>query len=161
MNGISASQFDPDGSMTRAMLVTVLWRYAEKPDAGENSFTDVRAGQWYTEAVGWAANNGVVNGVGNNRFDPMGNITREQMAAILYRYATGIGVDTAARSSLDAFPDGASVSGYARDALSWCIARGIINGTVLGGRSYLDPQGKATRAQVATILTRYIQNVVE
>ena len=161
MNGISSNQFAPEGAMNRAMLVTVLWRYAGSPSEGTNSFADVPQGLWYTQAVAWAAQNGIVNGIGSNRFDPMGNITREQMAAILYRYAGRMGIDTSARSDLGAFPDSGRVSGYASDALSWCLAKGIINGNVMGSRSYLDPQGNATRAQVATILMRFIQNVIE
>ena len=90
--------------MTRAMLVTVLWRYAGRPEAGKNPFTDVPAGQWYTEAVTWAAENGVVSGVGNGRFAPNGNITREQMASILFRYAKLTGLDTSKRGESCGLP---------------------------------------------------------
>ena len=161
MNGVGSSQFDPEGSMTRAMLVTVLWRYVGSPEEWSNSFRDVRAGQWYTQAVSWAAKNGIVNGTSPTTFDPEGNITREQMAAILYRYANWKTLDTSARRDFAGFPDANRVSGYATDALSWCIARGIINGSNENGRDYLLPQGNATRAQVATILMRFIQNVAE
>lgn len=161
MNGVGNSMFEPESSMTRAMLVTVLWRYAGSPAEGTNTFVDVKPNQWYTQAVAWAAKYGVVNGVGHGMFEPDGNVTREQMAAILYRYANGVGIDTSARGNLAAFPDRNQVSSYAVDALSWCNAMGIIGGTKEGGVDYLDPQGFATRAQVATILMRYIEKVVK
>ncbi len=157
MNGTGNNQFEPESSMTRAMLVTVLWRYAVEPLEGENSFTDVPAGQWYTEAVAWAAHNGIVGGVGDNKFDPNGNITREQMAAILFRYANLLGIDTGARADLGTFPDSGEVSAYAADAIKWAVAEGLLNGS--DGR--LLPQGKATRAQVAAILMRFIENAIE
>ena len=144
--------------MTRAMLVTVLWRYAGRPEAGKNPFADVPAGQWYTEAVTWAAENGVVSGVGNGRFAPNGNITREQMASILFRYAKLTGLDTSKRGELAGFPDEGQVSSWAREALSWAVGEGIISGTAEGGRTILKPQGNATRAQVASILMRFIRN---
>ncbi|MGM9524109.1 MAG: leucine-rich repeat protein [Faecousia sp.] len=157
MNGVGDGQFDPEGSMTRAMLVTVLWRFEGEPEAGENPFSDVPNGQWYTDAVAWAAANGVVNGVGNNRFDPEGKITREQMATILYRYAEKKGIDTSKRAELGAFPDAKQVSAYAKDTMQWAVAEKIINGS--DGK--LLPQGDATRAQVATILMRFIENIVK
>lgn len=157
MNGMSATTFEPESSMTRAMLVTVLWRYAGEVKEGTNSFTDVPNGQWYTDAIAWAAHNGIVGGVGNNKFDPDGKITREQMATILYRYAASNGIDTSASADLAAFPDGKQVSEYALDALRWAVAEGLINGS--DGK--LLPQGNATRAQVATILMRFIENVVK
>ncbi len=159
MNGVSDTAFEPENSMTRAMLVTVLWRYAVEPLEGENSFTDVPAGQWYTEAVAWAAHNGIVGGVGDNRFDPNGNITREQMAAILFRFANLLGIDTGARADLGTFPDSGEVSAYAADAIKWAVAEGLLNGTQKESATYLDSQGNATRAQVATILMRFIENV--
>lgn len=161
MNGVGNGMLEPESSMTRAMLVTVLWRYAGSPAEGTNTFVDVKPNQWYTQAVAWAAKYGVVNGVGHGMFEPDGNVTREQMAAILYRYANGVGIDTSARGNLAAFPDRSKVSAYAVDALSWCNAMGIIGGTKEGGVDYLDPQGFATRAQVATILMRYIEKVVK
>ena len=157
MNGVGGDQFNPEGSMTRAMLVTVLWRFEGEPEAGKNTFSDVPNGQWYTDAVAWAAANGVVNGVGNNRFDPEGKITREQMATILYRYAEKKGIDTSKRAELGAFPDAKQVSAYAKDPVQWAVAEKIINGS--DGK--LLPQGDATRAQVATILMRFIENIVK
>lgn len=161
MNGIGNQKFDPEGAMTRAMLVTVLWRYAGEPRQGSNSFTDVPNGLWYSDAVAWAAHNGIVSGIGNNRFDPDGKITREQMATILFRYSNSLGMITSDRAGLGSFPDGGKVSGYAKDALSWAVAEGLITGSASGGKVYLEPQGNATRAQVATILMRYIENVVK
>ena len=142
--------------MTRAMLVTVLWRLDGKPaPKSANSFADVPGGQWYTEPVAWAAENGIVNGVGDNKFDPEGNITREQMATILYRYCNGKGIDTSKQGSLSGFPDAGKVSSYATTALQWTVAEGIIGGS--DGK--LLPQGNATRAQAATILMRFIENI--
>ena len=158
MNGMDTHTFSPDGTMTRAMLVTVLWRYAGAPTGNSNPFSDVPAGQWYTEAVAWAYTNGVVNGVGEGKFAPNSFITREQMAAILFRYAGMTGVDTSARADLSAFHDQNRVSAYARDAFSWACASGIINGV---SSTELSPQGSALRAQVATILMRYIERVVK
>ena len=158
MAGVGNGRFGPEEPMTRAMLVTVLWRYAGRPEAGKNPFTDVPAGQWYTEAVTWAAENGVVSGVGNGRFAPNGNITREQMASILFRYAKLTGLDTSKRGELAGFPDEGQVSSWAREALSWAVGEGIISGTAEGGRTILKPQGNATRAQVASILMRFIRN---
>lgn len=155
MNGVSEFVFSPGAPMTRAMLVTVLWRYEGRPAAPTCTFSDVKAGAWYADAVSWASANGVVNGVGNNKFDPEGNITREQMATILYRYCSGRGIDTSRQGSLSGFPDAGKVSSYAKTALQWTVAEGIIGGS----NGKLLPQDNATRAQVATILMRFIQNI--
>ncbi len=152
--GVSDTRFDPNGTMTRGMLVTVLWRNAGSPEADICDFTDVEPGQWYTEAVAWAAENNIVNGVGDGRFDPMSQITREQLATILYRYA---GVeDPATEELLTQFPDGTTVSPYARAALTWAVSQGLMNGVQSEGISYLKPQGSATRAQTAAILHRWL-----
>ena len=156
MKGVGGGKFEPEGSMTRAMLVTVLWRYEGEPAAGETSFTDVPDGTWYTGAVAWAAANGIVSGVGNGKFEPEGSITREQMATILFRYAGNKCIDTSKRGELSGFPDSGKVSSWAKDAVQWAVAEKIINGS--DGK--LLPQGNATRAQVATILTRFIENIV-
>ncbi len=154
MNGVGNNRFAPNDPMTRAMLVTVLWRYEGEPKEGKNTFTDVPDGQWYTQAVAWAAANGIVGGVGNGKFDPNGNITREQMAAILFRYAEKKGFDTSKRGDLSGFPDRGKVSSWATDAIKWAVAEKIIGGS--DGK--LLPQGNATRAQVSTILMRFIEN---
>ena len=156
MIGTSDDTFSPETRMSRAMLVTVLWRYEGSPEGYENHFTDVPAGTWYTDAVAWANAEQVVNGVGENRFSPNASVTREQMVTILHRYARAHDVDVDARDDLSAFSDADSVSDYARDAMQWAVAAGIINGS--NGR--LIPQSSATRAQVAAILYRYLEEVV-
>lgn len=159
--GMTPTTFAPNATMTRAMLVSVLWRLAGEPaPKAPNTFVDVPDGAWYTDAVTWAAENGVVSGIGGSRFDPSGFVTREQTAEILYNYAHSKGYDVSARADLTAFPDAASVSGWAGEALSWANAAGLINGTVRDGQTILDPQGSASRAQVAMILMNYVEHVV-
>lgn len=159
--GETATTFAPNQTMNRAMLVTVLWSLAGKPaPKGVNTFSDVPNGEWYTNAVTWAAENSVVTGVGSGRFDPNGAVTREQAAVILYKYAQSKGYDVSARADLTAFPDAGSVSDWAQDALAWANATGLIQGTVYGSKTILDPQGSASRAQVAAILRSYVEHVV-
>ena len=161
-NGVEKDLFAPEEPMTRGMLVTVLWRLdGETAPKTATTFTDVDVNAYYADAVAWAAESGVVNGIGGNKFDPEGNVTREQIAAILFRYAAFKGVDTAARADLTAFPDAEKTSAYAHDALSWAVAAELVKGTKEGSTIYLDPQGSATRAQVAAILSRYAQNIVK
>ena len=155
MNGVGNNKFDPEGSMTRAMLVTVLWRYAGSPKEGKNSFTDVANGQWYTDAIAWAASKDIVKGKSATTFDPNGKVTREQVATILYRYAGLVKADTSKRGSFTKFADGSSVNAWAKDGLSWAVASEIIGGS--DGK--LLPQGDATRAQVAAILMRFNKSV--
>ena len=158
MNGIGGGKFDPEGTTTRAMIVTILWRIAGEPspEAG-NTFSDVAAGQWYSDAITWAAENDVVNGIGGGKFDPEGKITREQMATILFRYAGSLGADTSKRAELSAFPDGSKTADWATDAVQWAVAEKIINGS----EGKLLPQDSATRAQVATILYRSMDLITE
>lgn len=159
--GMTPTTFAPNATMTRAMLVSVLWRLAGAPaPKAPNTFVDVPDGAWYTDAVTWAAENGVVSGIGGSRFDPSGFVTREQTAEILYNYAHSKGYDVSARADLTAFPDAGSVSGWAEKALSWANAAGLINGTVRDGQTILDPQGSASRAQIAMILMNYVEHVV-
>ena len=159
--GTSDTTFEPDGEMTRAMLVTVLYRLEGQPKpTTENPFGDVAAGTWYTDAVIWAAENKIVNGIGGGLFDPDGSVTREQMAAILYRYSVFKGLTMAQGAFAMPYPDEAEISAYALEAMRWANAEKLINGTELDGTVYLDPQGSATRAQVAAILMRYVQNVL-
>ena len=159
--GMTPTTFAPNATMTRAMLVSVLWRLAGEPaPKAPNTFVDVPDGAWYTDAVTWAAENGVVSGIGGSRFDPSGFVTREQTAEILYNYANSKGYDVSARADLTVFPDAGSVSGWAEKALSWANAAGLINGTVRDGQTILDPQGSASRAQVAMILMNYVEHVV-
>lgn len=163
MNGTGdGSSFSPDMPMSRAMLVTVLHRYSGSPDPGDSHFADVTSADWFYPGVSWAANNGVVNGVGDgSRFDPNGDVTREMMATILFRYAGKIGLDTSKRADISQFPDAASVAGWSYEAVQWAVAEGIIGGAVKDGQTVLAPQDSANRAVVATIMMRFIQNVVE
>ena len=160
MNGVGKGQFDPNGTLTRAMLVTVLYRVQGEPDVSglENPFEDVPDGMWYTEPIIWAVSKQVVNGTSAATFEPDTPITREQIAAILYRYAKEVeGADVSASAALDGFADAASVSAYARTPLGWASALGYIKGSNENGTLLLNPQGNATRAEVTTILMRYLE----
>lgn len=160
-NGLSAEKFGPTGTMTRAMLVTVLWRYAGKPIAEKTpDFTDVPGGQWYSDAVAWAAENGIVTGVGKGRFSPDGTITREQMATILYRYAVMLELDTSARGELSQFADAHEISSWSKDALQWAVAEEIIGGSRSSEGLFILPANGATRAQVAAVLVRTIEKLL-
>lgn len=132
-NGVSNTSFQPQTAMKRAMLVTCLWRLSGEPDASGGSFTDVPAGQYYSRAVSWASSNDLVNGVGNNKFDPEGNITREQLVAVMLRYCKLTGKEPTERKSLSSFSDASKVGGYAREAFEWAVAAGILNGVDSGG----------------------------
>ncbi len=156
MGGTGANTFSPGGTTTRAMIVTILHRLEGTPAAAGSAFTDVPAGQYYAQAVGWASSVGVVNGYGDGTFQPDAPITREQMAAILCRYAQYKGVDVSRRADLTRFPDSAKVSPYAAEPMGWAVESGLITG--MDGQ--LAPGGSATRAQVATILMRLCENVV-
>lgn len=160
MNGMGKNEFRPEEAMTRAMLVTVLWRYADSPSEGTNAFYDLTQ-DWYVQAVAWASSNGIVTGYPDGTFQPDGKVTREQLATILYRYCNTVGIDTSARGDLTIFPDARNVNSYASDAVSWAVSVGLITGITHGGNptAYLEPQTGATRAQVATILMRFIKKV--
>ena len=146
--------FGPGAKMTRAMLVTVLYRAAGEPTVTgiTNKFTDNKQGQYYYNAVLWASNMGIVNGATATTFDPNGNVTREQIAAILYRYAGSPSVT----GSLSGYPDQAQVSSFAVTAMQWAVGTGIITGVTSGGRTTLSAKGNATRAQVAVMLHRFL-----
>ncbi len=157
-SGTSDTTFSPNASMTRAMLVTVLYRLEGQPAvSGRSGFSDVKLNSYYEDAVTWAADNGIVNGTGATTFSPNANVTREQMAAILYRYAQYKQYGTAASAGLSGFSDAAKVSAYAKAPLSWAVAEKLVNGSE--GR--LLPTGNATRAQVAAILHRFVENVAK
>ena len=155
MNGVAANRFDPAGSLSRAMVVTVLWRIAGSPaqPAGSNPFSDVKAGKWYTDAIIWASVNDIVNGVSADAFKPDSDITREQLAAIFYRFAefryVKVGDD---RKDLSSYKDAKRVSSYAKDAMSWANAVDLIGGV---SADTLQPRGNATREQFAAILKRF------
>ena len=157
-SGTDSRSFSPNASMTCAMLVTVLYRLEGEPaGTGSSSFSDVCSGSYYEKAVAWATANGIVTGTGSTSFSPDAKVTREQLAAILYRYAQYKKLGTDAGAKLDSFSDAGNVSGYASEALSWAVSEGLINGA--SGR--LMPKGDATRAQVAAILHRFVENVMD
>lgn len=157
-SGTTATTFSPYASMTRAMLVTVLYRLEGEPAVtGRSGFSDVTIGSYYEAAVTWAADNGIVNGTSATTFSPSENVTREQMAAILCRYAQYKQYGTSASASLSAFSDAAAVSTYAKAPLSWAVAEKLVNGT--DGK--LLPRASATRAQVAAILHRFVENITK
>ena len=156
-SGTDSRSFSPNASMTRAMLVTVLYRLEGDPTVtGRSSFTDVRSGAYYEKSVIWAAANGIVTGTDSTSFSPDAKVTREQLAAILYRYAQYRKLDTDASAKLNSFTDTDSVSAYASEALGWAVSEGLIN----GASGKLMPKGDATRAQVAAILHRFVKNVL-
>lgn len=161
-SGTSASTFEPDGTMTRAMFVTVLCRMdgADQSQYSGSRYIDVPADQWYAPAVEWAAENGIVSGVSPDEFQPGASVTREQMAAFLYRYAQfrNVSVTAADSSSFDGFEDKDSVSGWAENAVIWASSAGIINGT---GSGRIEPQMSSTRAQVAQVIMNYESAVSE
>ena len=156
--GTSDTTFSPNAAMTRAMLVTVLYRLEGEPTVyGRSGFSDVQYNSYYEDAVTWAADNSIVNGTSTTTFSPNANVTREQMAAILYRYAQYKKYNTAANSSLNGFTDYATVSGYAVTPMQWSVAEKLVNGSA----GKLMPTGNATRAQVAAILHRFVENVAK
>ena len=151
MNGTGETEFSPSLSATRGMIVTILYRLAGSPAVtAASGFTDVAPGAYYADAVAWAAANGIVNGYGNDTFGPNDNVTREQFAAILWRYADS----PAASGTLDGFTDAGQISNYAVDAMHWAVEQGVVNGK---GNGVLDPKGSAVRAEAAAMLMRYLQ----
>ena len=158
-NGVSETEFAPNIDMTRAMLVTVLYRLENpKGSAYKHSFTDVANGEWYADAVAWAAENGIVNGISETAFAPNDKITREQMATIIYRYAKFKGYDVNDFASLSEFSDADEISGFATIAISWACKTGLIQGTTA---NTLSPKDTATRAQVAVILMRFCETIAK
>ena len=159
MAGTAADVFAPNATTTRAMIVTILYRLEGSPAVtGTSAFVDVPAGQWYSDAVNWAAANQIVKGTSATTFAPNDSITREQMAAILYRYAQYKGYDVTKQADLSGYSDNGQVSAYAKDALAWANAAKLINGVT---NTTLAPQGNATRAQVSAILHRVCDGVVK
>ena len=157
MDGVGGNRFAPNSATTRAQLVTILYRMEGQPAvSGDLPFTDVEAGTWYTNAVVWAAQNGIVNGVGDDTFAPGNDLTREQLVTILYRYAESKGYDVSASADLAGYPDGEEIQAYAREAMAWAVAENIIRGME---DDTLKPAGNASRAQIATILMRFCEGV--
>lgn len=159
MNGVEADRFAPNGTVTRAMVVTVLYRLDNSPEASEfeNPFEDVADGIWYTDAVCWAADKGIVKGTTSTTYRPEAALTREQCATIFYRYAQYKGYAVEEKGDLSVFPDRADLSGYAEEAMIWANGAKLITGS----DNYLVPQGTATRAQLAAILMRFAENVAK
>ena len=155
MDGTGIDRFSPNAPLTRAMIVTILYRMAGSPSvSGSSDFTDVAAGKWFAKAVAWAAANGIVNGYGSGLFGPNDPVTREQLAAILYRYAVYGGMTAVTlEENLGGFADTAQLSAYAIQAMNWAVGQGLINGS----GSNLVPKAQATRAQVAAIIHRYLE----
>lgn len=153
--GMSDTEFGPGETSTRAMVVTVLWRLEGSPsyENAPAAFSDVETGQWYSDAVAWAVENDIVVGYDDNTFKPFAAITREQLATILYRYADYSGVSTAASDDLGSYTDASTIQSYARDAVAWAVGSGIISGMT---ESTLEPGGSAIRAQLATMLYRFL-----
>ena len=159
MDGVGDSLFAPNSETTRAQLVTILYRLEGEPEvSGTSGFTDVEADTWYTDAVAWAAANGIVNGVSETEFAPGKDITREQLATILFRYAEAKGYDVSARVDLSAYPDANQIQSYAAESVAWAVAEGLIQGFE---DNTLRPAGNATRAQIATILMRFCEGVAK
>lgn len=159
MSGVSENQFDPSGKLTRAMLVQMLYNMESRPACdAENAFIDVPVGQWYTDAVIWANDAKIVSGMGEGLFAPNMEITREQMVAMLYNYAKYKGYDVTASADLSKFADNASVSTWAQPAMQWAVAEGYISGM---GDNQLAPQGTATRAEIASVIMRFMEATAE
>lgn len=156
LNGTSSTSFSPEVITTRGMIVTMLYRLEGEPSADASAFADVLADKWYADAVGWAAANGVVNGVSATTFAPDSPITREQMATILQRYAAWKNYDVSASQDLSAYSDASQISAYAQTAMQWSNAEGLITGNTA---ATFNPQDEATRAEVATILMRLCESV--
>ena len=156
--GVSEDEFAPQSPMTRAMLATVLFRLEDEPEGAVGmKFEDMEGNSWYTDAVAWASENGIVNGTGNG-FDPNANISREQIATMLYRYVNYLGIDTGARGDVSKFKDGKEVSSWASDAMAWAVEVGLFKGDETGS---LNPKADATRAEVATLMERLIGLLVK
>lgn len=158
MAGITSTTFGPEVTTNRGMIVTMLYRLEGEPSVGTANFTDVPAGEWYSAAVTWAETNGIVNGTTATTFEPLVPITRQQMAAILYRYANYKGYNVGAQTDLSSFDDANQVDPYALTAMQWANTEGLITGTT---STTLAPNGDATRAQVATIMMRFCKNVAK
>ena len=155
MLGTSKTLFSPHGTATRGMMATILWRMEGSPaPKGKNSFTDVVAGKWYADAITWAAENGIFAGYGKDKFGPDDPITREQLAAIFYRYADYKGYDLTVKGNLDTFKDADKITDYAKTAMQWAVGSGLVKGK---SGNLLDPQGTATRAEIAAMLHRFIE----
>ena len=155
MNGVSETEFAPNDNLTRAMLVAILYRAAGEPAVNKSvPFADVAADSYYANAVIWAQQNGIVSGVNENEFAPDENITREQIATIIYRYAKAMGYDVSAKAEISAYADANEISEYATEAMQYAVASGLMKGK---SETTLNPKDTATRAEIAAILQRFIE----
>ena len=158
MNGTTATTFAPNVELNRAMMAAVLYNMEGGPACDKSGlFSDVADGKWYTDAVNWAASNNIVSGMPDGTYAPNQALTREQMASILYRYAEYKGIDVSARADLSTFTDGTTVSPWAQDVVQWAVAEKLMS----GNGNELQPKGTASRAQVATVLMNYCENVAK
>ena len=157
-NGVGDNTFSPNSNMTRAMFVTVLYRLEDSPQTTSHSFQDVAADAWYHQAVAWAATTGIVNGVSETTFEPDRAISREELSSMFYRYANICGCDISQTGDLSSFGDSSTIASWAKDGMSWSVGAGLLNGRT---NDMLAPQALATRAEVATMLQRFILNLVK
>ena len=154
MNGMDAGAFNPGGNVNRAQFVTILYRIAGEPIVTiDNPFVDVPAGEWYTDAVLWAYEKGITTGVDATHFNPGGTLVRQNMVTFLLRFANTMGLDTSARADLSGYTDADQIMAHAQDAMAWAVAEGIISGMT---KTTLGPDGLANRAQIATIISRFV-----
>ena len=153
MNGVTASSFNPDGTITRGMIVTMLWRMAGEPSAVSAGFADVAADSYYAKAIAWAAKNGIIEGYSASSFGPNDAITREQLATVLYRYAKYLGYTTTG-SSLSGYYDASRVSSWAKDAMGWAVKNGVVTGL---SSTWLNPNGTASRAEAAQMFMNFYE----
>jgi len=157
MNGRSDTEFSPDSELSRSMLITILYRLEGEPETVASNFNDVDSNSWYTKAVAWAYSNGIVSGITKELFAPNANITREQIAVILYNFAKYTNLDTTLKSTLSEFVDKEQISPWATEAVKWAVGANLISGK---GEGVLDPANTATRAEIATILYRFIKSMI-
>lgn len=158
MQGISDETFNPEGNVSRGMIVTILWRLENEPSASDNSFDDVALDQYFTQAISWANTNDIVNGYGDGRFGPNDYITREQLAVILYRYADYKGYEVSQQADISEYEDADGISSYATTAFSWAVSNGFISGMT---STTLNPTGYTNRAQAAVVLQRFCESDIE
>ncbi|HIY06422.1 MAG TPA: S-layer homology domain-containing protein [Candidatus Evtepia faecigallinarum] len=158
MNGTSPTTFSPESQLTRGMIVTILYRLEDEPAVSDSTFSDVDGDMYYADPIAWAADNGIVTGFPDGTFGPETSITREQLATILYRYADYLDCDMTPAADLSGYTDAGTISSYAQQAMAWANAEGLITGVT---ETTLKPTGTATRAQVATILMRFCENVIK
>ena len=154
--------FEPNTKVSRAMVASILYTMAGKPDViFKGTFTDVKYGMWFTNAIEWCAQNGLASGKGNGKFDPNGNVTRQELAVFMMQMAQYLGKDTSGRADLGGFADASKVPSWAKTYVSWAVDAGLISGKASGGKTYLAPADNASRAELAAIIRSFVQNIAE